>query len=68
MSLNREQRRNLKKKIAPTARKVAALEKKIKLGIDKEINEAEIERIMNSLTMMEMTALEDYIASKDLLD
>lgn len=68
MSLNREERRLLKKKIAPTAKEIARLEKAIKNGANKEEYEAEIASIMESLTLMEMMAVEDYITSKHLLD
>ena len=68
MSMNREERREMKKRLAPIARRVAALEKQIKQGIDKDAAEAEITEIVGKLTLVEMMALEDYIASKNLLD
>ena len=71
MSLNREQRRLLKKKLAPIAKEVAAIENIIKITKDtteKEELEAQIAKIMEGLTLMEMMALEDYITNKGLLD
>ena len=43
-------------------------EKNIKNNYKKEESEQEITQIMESLTMVEMFALEDYIVSKNLLD
>lgn len=71
MSLNREQRRRLKKALAPLARDIATLEKALKEIDDPELKkeiEAEIDKIMSQLSIMEMMAIEDYIASKKLLD
>ena len=58
----------MKRRLAPIARRVVALEKQIKQGVDKEAAEAEITEIVGKLTLVEMMALEDYIASKNLLD
>ena len=58
----------MKRRLAPIARRVVALEKQIKQGIDKDAAEAEITEIVGKLTLVEMMALEDYIASKNLLD
>lgn len=58
----------MKKRLAPIARRVVALEKQIKQGADKDAAEAEITEIVGKLTLVEMMALEDYIASKNLLD
>lgn len=66
--MNYKERRQVKKNIAPIAKKVVALEKNISAGINVEESEAEITRIVNSLSMIEMLALEDYIYSKKLLD
>ena len=68
MSMNREERREMKRRLAPIARRVVALEKQIKQDIDKDAAEAEITEIVGKLTLVEMMALEDYIASKNLLD
>lgn len=68
MAMNREERRGMKNKIAPIAKKIVVLEKQIRRNENKEAAEAEIERLVSSLTLMEMMALEDYIASKGLLD
>lgn len=67
MSMNRADRRQLKKRLVPIAKRIVELEKNIKNNINKEESEAEIESIMNSLSMIEMMALEDYISSKGLL-
>lgn len=66
--MNREDRRVLKKKLAPLARKIATLENQIKKGINVDKNEAEITSIIESLSLMEMMALQDYIESKGLLN
>lgn len=68
MSMNREDRRALKKKLAPLARKIATLENQIKKGINVDKNEVEITSIIESLSLMEMMALQDYIESKGLLN
>ena len=65
--MNREERRALKKKIAPIAREVARLEKLAKNPAHKEEAEAKIEEIMERISIMEMMAIEDYIMSKGLL-
>ena len=67
-SLNRAQRRALKEKLAPIAKKFARLEKNIRNNIDKEQSEAEISEIIDKLTLIEMMALEDYIMDKNLID
>ena len=74
MSLNREQRRLLKKKIGPIAKYVAELEKKLQdlknelTPEQKQEYEDEIAKIMDSLTLMEMMAVEDLITSRGLID
>lgn len=71
MSLNREERRTLKKKIAPLAREIAKLEKQIAEATsteEKQEYETIMSRIFDKLTMMEMFAIEDYITNKGLLD
>ena len=68
MSMNREDRRALKKKLAPLARKIATLENQLKKGINVDKNDAEITSIIESLSLMEMMALQDYIESKGLLN
>ena len=69
MSMNREERRALKKKIAPQAREIAKWEK---IALDnpslKGRAEDEIAAIMSKMTLMEMMALQDYIMSKGLLE
>jgi hypothetical protein len=68
MSMNRDDRRKMKKRLAPIAKRVAFLEKQIKSGLNTEAAEAEISEIMDKLSMIEMMALEDYIVSNHLLD
>ena len=68
MSMNREERRALKKKLAPLAREIAMLENMAKDPAKKEQAEALIAEKMDSLSLMEMLAIEDYIMSKKLLN
>lgn len=68
MSMNRDERRKLKRRLAPIAKRIVELEKNIKNNYQREDSEQEITDIMNSLSMIEMIALEDYIISKKLLD
>lgn len=68
MSMNREERRAMKKKLAPIARRIAFLEKQIKSGVDVDAATLEIEKLMSNLDMIEMMAIEDYIVSNHLLD
>lgn len=68
MSMNREDRRTLNKRLKPTIKRIVELEKNIKAGVDKEASEAEMTAIINSLTMVEMFAIEDYIYNKHLLE
>lgn len=68
MSMNREERRNLQRRLAPIARRIVELEKKVKAGIDKEESEQKITEIMDSLSMIEIFAIDDYIQSKKLID
>lgn len=68
MAMNRQDRRDMKKRLAPTARRIVALEQQIKKGINKEAAEEEISAIMEKLSLIEMMALEDYIYSNKLLD
>ena len=67
MSMNREERRALKKKIAPLAKRIVVLEKQAKDPTMRATCEAQIAELMESLTLMEMMALQDYIESKGLL-
>lgn len=67
MAMNREDRRAMKKILAPLAKEIVALEKQIKRGENKEAAEARIEELVGKLTLVEMMALEDYIASNELL-
>lgn len=67
MAMNREDRRAMKKTLAPIAKEIVALEKQIKRSENKEAAEARIEELVSKLTLVEMMALEDYIASNELL-
>lgn len=66
--MNRAERRALKKQIAPQAKAIAALEKQARDPEKKAECEAQISSIMESMTLMEMMALQDYIMSKGLLE
>lgn len=66
--LDREGRRMLKKKVAPIAKQVAKYELLAKHPDYKEEAETKIAELMDSLTIMEMMAVEDYIMSKGLLE
>ena len=68
MTMNREERRALKKKIAPKAKEIAALEIMARDPEKKDECEEKISAIIESMTLMEMMALEDYIMSKGLLE
>ena len=68
MSMNYKDRRALKKRLAPKAKRIVELENNIRSGINVKESEEEIEQIVNSLSMVEMFAIEDYIYSKNLLD
>ena len=68
MSMNRAERRALKKQIAPQAKQIATLEKLAHDPEKKAECEAQISTIMESMTLMEMMALQDYIMSKGLLE
>ena len=68
MSMNRAERRALKKQIAPKAREIAELEKLALDPTQRETCEERISNIMESMTLMEMMALQDYIMSKGLLE
>ena len=68
MSMNRAERRALKRKIAPQARLIAELEKQAKDPAKRAECEAKISEIMESMSLMEMMALQDYIESKGLLE
>lgn len=68
-TMNRDDRRALKKKLANTAREVAKWER---VAVDEPERKSEAESaiaaIMDRLTLMEMMALQDYIMSKGLLE
>ena len=66
--MDREQRRAMHKRLLPKIKRIVELEKQIKAGIDKEAAEDEITQIIESCTMIEMFAIEDYIYNKNLLD
>lgn len=69
MSMNREERRALKKKLASQAKEVAKWERIARNEPDrKQEAEIKIASIMDKLSLIEMMALEDYIVSKGLLE
>ena len=66
--MSRNQRRSMHKRLLPKIKRIVELEKQIKAGIDKEAAEDEMTQIIESCTMLEMFAIEDYIYNKNLLD
>ena len=66
--MDREQRRAMHKRLLPKIKRIVELEKQIKAGINKETAEDEMAQIIESCTMIEMFAIEDYIYNKNLLD
>jgi len=66
--MNREQRKAMHKRLMPKIKRIVELEKQIKAGIDKDAAETEMTQIIESCTMIEMFAIEDYIYKKNLLD
>ena len=66
--MNREQRKAMHKRLLPKIKRIVELEKQIKAGINKEAAEDEMTQIIESCTMIEMFAIEDYIYNKNLLD
>ena len=67
MSMNRQERRDMHQRLKPQIKRIVELERQIKAGVNKEAAEAEIGEIMNSLSLIEMMAVEDYIYNKKLL-
>lgn len=66
--MDREQRRAMHKRLLPKINRIVELEKQIKAGVDKEAAEDEITQIIESCSLLEMFAIEDYIYNKKLLD
>ena len=66
--MDREQRRAMHKRLMPKIKRIVELEKQIKAGIDKDAAETEMTQIIESCTMVEMFAIEDYIYNKNLLE
>ena len=66
--MNRDQRRAMHERLLPKIKRIVELEKQIKAGIDKDAAETEMTQIIESCTMIEMFAIEDYIYNKNLLD
>lgn len=66
--MDREQRRAMHKRLLPKIKRIVELEKQIKAGIDKSATEDEMTQIIESCSMLEMFAIEDYIYNKHLLD
>ena len=67
-SMDREQRRAMIRRLMPKIKRIVELEKQIKIDIDKSAAETEMSQIIESCTMVEMFAIEDYIYNKNLLD
>ena len=67
MSMNRDDRRALHKKLKPVIKRVVELEKQIKAGVNVPQAENEIAIIMEGLSLVEMMAIEDYICGHNLL-
>jgi hypothetical protein len=66
--MNRKQRKAMHKRLMPKIKRIVELEKQIQAGIDKDAAETEMTQIIESCTMLEMFAIEDYIYNKNLLD
>lgn len=66
--MNRQQRKAMHKRLLPKIKRIVELEKQIKAGINKSVAEDEMTQIIESCTMIEMFAIEDYIYKKKLLD
>lgn len=66
--MNREQRKAMHRRLLPKIKRIVELEKQIKEGINTEEAELEMTQIIESCTMLEMFAIEDYIYNKNLLD
>jgi type II secretory pathway component PulL len=66
--MNRQQRKAMHKRLLPKIKRIVELEKQIKAGINKSAAENEMTQIIESCTMIEMFAIEDYIYKKKLLD
>lgn len=66
-SMSREDRRAVHKRLKPVIKRIVQLEKDIKANLNKEEAEAEIAQIMETLNMIEMMAVEDYIYNHKLL-
>ena len=66
--MNRDQRRAMHERLMPKIKRIVELEKQIKADIDKDAAETEMSQIVESCSMIEMFAIEDYIYNKNLLD
>lgn len=66
--MNRQQRKAMHRRLLPKIKRIVELEKQIKAGINKSAAEDEMTQIIESCTMIEMFAIEDYIYKKKLLD
>ena len=66
--MDREQRRAMHKRLLPKIKRIVELEKQIKADINRDAAETEMTQIIESCTMLEMFAIEDYIYNKHLLD
>ena len=66
--MDREQRRAMHKRLRPKIKRIVEFEKQIKAGIDKTAAEDEMSQIIESCSMLEKFAIDDYIYNKHLLD
>ena len=67
-SLNHEDRRAMHRRLMPTIKRIVALEKQMQAGTDTDAASTEMSQIIESLTMVEMMAVEDYICKHNLID
>ena len=67
MSMNRNERRAMHKRLMPQIKRIVELEKQIQANVNRDAAEDELSRIIGALGMVEMMAIEDYICSHNLL-
>lgn len=67
-SMDRGSRRAMVKRLMPKIKRIVELEKQIKTGDNKSAAEDEMNKLIETLTMVEMFAVEDYIYNHKLLD
>ena len=66
-NMSRDDRRAMHKRLMPTIKRIVELEKQIQANHNVDETTAEIGTIMESLSLVEMMAVEDYICSHELL-